>query len=495
MSTRLRASVFGRVGITRSGRVRSAALILAVCAVLAPVCLPHGRQSRPNETVLAGLRKNVKHVIVIYQENWSFDGLYGRFPGANGVANAGAAIKQVHPDGTPYDHLPQPLRQAPSLDAYECDGPTIPDLRFSPYLPVEPYDMLNYMHPDSTTGDLIHRFYHEQLQIDGGKMDQFVAWSDNGGLVMGRFDAAEMPEGKLAQKYVLCDNFFHSAFGGSFLNHQFLIAATAPIWPNAPKQLLSQPPDPSKLASMKPVDFSDNEVTPDGYIVNTAYTINNPHPINIKDSSVLAPAQTHPTIGDRMSEKDVSWKWYSGGWNRAAANDSEPLFQCQFQFHHQPFAYFKNYAEGTPGRRDHLADEEDFTRDLQSGHLPSVCFIKAFGPDNEHPGYADLATGQKHTADLVTAIQNSKIWDSAVIIITYDENGGRWDHVAPPVRDGFGPGSRVPAIIISPMSKNGIVDHTQYETLSILKFIESIFGLEPLNMRDARATNLLNAFK
>jgi acid phosphatase len=477
---------------------------------------------RSDQAVLADLQQKVKHIIVIYQENWSFDGLYGKFPGANGIANAGAAANQVHPDGTAFDRLPQPNVERAPATGTNCEGPDVADARFPPSLPVAPFDIRQYMQPDKKTGDLIHRYYHEQLQIDNGKMDQFAAWSDNPGLVMGYFDATEMPEGKLARQYVLCDNFFHSAFGGSFLNHQFLIAAAPPTWPEALrdpalKGLISEAPDPANLGSTTPADLKDKVVTKDGYIVNTAFTINTPHPASYKDPKQLVPQQTNPTIGDRLSEKLVSWKWYSGGWNKAVANDADPAFQCEFQFHHQPFAYYKNYADGTPGRRDHLADEEDFNRDLTvnasndrpaatdrpagaeaiaaGSGLPSVCFIKPFGPDNEHPGYADLERGQKHVADLVSAIQQSKYWEDSVIIITYDENGGRWDHVAPPVVDAFGPGSRVPCIVISPMAKSGFVDHTQYETVSILAFIENIFGLQSLTVRDAKANPMLSAFK
>jgi acid phosphatase len=459
---------------------------------------PTPPQPRPDEAVLAELRQKVRHVVVIYQENWSFDGLYGSFPGANGITNAGAAANQTRADGTPYDHLPQPIRQAPPAKPSDCEGEDIPDDHFPATQLVAPFNMRQYLQPDKTTGDLVHRFYHEQLQIDRGKMDRFVAWSDNPGLVMGYFDVTDMPEGKLAQQYVLCDNFFHSAFGGSFLNHQFLIAAAAPTWPEALtnpdlQNLVSEPIDQARLGSMREKDLKDNDriVTREGYVVNTAYPARGPHPSGAKQ---LVPPQEHPTIGDRLTDKLVSWKWYSGGWNQAIAPSMDQTFECKFQFHHQPFAYFKNYAEGTPGRREHLADEDDFLTDLSSDSLPAVCFIKPFGPDNEHPGYADLERGQKHVAKLVDAVQKSNAWGDTVIIIAYDENGGRWDHVAPPPRDAFGPGTRIPAIIISPMAKNWVVDHTQYETASILKFIESIFDLPPLNARDAKANNLLAAF-
>ena len=101
-------------------------------------------------------------------------------------------------------------------------------------------------------------------------------------------------------------------------------------------------------------------------------------------------------------------------------------------------------------------------------------------------GLADVVTGQQHVAALVTAVQNSPMWKNSVIIITYDENGGRWDHVVPPVRpDGWGVGTRVPGIIISPFTKGGLIDSREYETVSILKLIERRFHLSPLSARDA----------
>jgi phospholipase C len=99
-----------------------------------------------------------------------------------------------------------------------------------------------------------------------------------------------------------------------------------------------------------------------------------------------------------------------------------------------------------------------------------------------------------HAQKLVDSIMHSKYWGETVIIITSDENGGRWDHVAPPKIDRWGPGSRIPAVIISPYAKKGFIDHTQYETVSILKFIETRFDLKPLTNRDAQANDLLNAF-
>ncbi len=439
--------------------------ILHGCAGSAPA--PIGRAERPLD--------RIKHVIVIYQENWSFDSLYGKFPGANGLPNAGATVRQVDKTGRPYKTLP------PSID--DSQTPTGPDLRIPPDLPVAPFDLGRYVRPDLPSGNPVHRFYQEQDQINGGRMDKFVAGTNVGGLVMSFYDATTLPTGTLAQEYVLADNFFHAAFGGSFLNHFWLICACTPTWPDAPAARRAQLDAQGRMVK-------DGDVTPDGYVVNTAFTVNQPHPARVKDPTHLLPNQTFPTVGDRLSEKGVSWAWYAGGWTDALAGRPDP----RFQYHHQPFAYFANYADGTAAKAAHLKDEEEFLRDLKQNTLPAVAFVKPNGPDNEHPGYATLLRGQEHVANLVRAVMTSPSWQDAAIIITYDENGGRWDHVPPPTVDRWGPGTRVPAIIISPHAKRRYVDHTLYETTSILKFIETRWDLRPLGARDAAANDLSNAF-
>src|SRR5713101_6307475 len=113
----------------------------------------------------SGLQK-INHLVVIYQENWSFDSLYGRFPGANGMDNAGAAATQVDKNGEPYATLPQPLNTTFS--------PAVPDPRFPADLANAPFDMTRFVNPNQQSGDLVHRYYQEQYQIDGGKMDKYV---------------------------------------------------------------------------------------------------------------------------------------------------------------------------------------------------------------------------------------------------------------------------------------------------------------------------------
>jgi acid phosphatase len=419
--------------------------------------------------------QKIEHLVVIYQENWSFDGLFGKFPGAAGIGQADGAVRQVDKTGRPLGTLPRPIDNQVK--------PAVPDLRFPADMPVAPYDLSRYVAPEQKTGDLVHRFYQNQYQIDGGKNDKFVAWSDNGGLTMSYYDGTALPTGKLARQYTLADNFFQAAFGGSFLNHFWLVCACTPVWPDAPA-------DKVVTLDAAGVLLKDNAVTPDGYVVNTSYSVFQPHPADVTDPKKLVPPQTQPTIGDRLSSRGISWAWYSGGWDDALAG--KPA--ATFQFHHQPFAFFAAFADDTAARKEHLKDEKAFFADLKAGKLPSVSFIKPVGDDDEHPGYASLLKGQQHVADLVKALQESPYWQHTAIVITYDEYGGRWDHVAPPTADRWGPGTRIPAIIVSPYARRGYVDHTPYDTTSILKFIERRWKLAPLGSRDAAANDLSNAF-
>ena len=122
----------------------------------------------------------------------------------------------------------------------------------------------------------------------------------------------------------------------------------------------------------------------------------------------------------------------------------------------------------------------DFLHDIEHGMLPAVAFYKPQGTLNQHPGYAEIRAGDAHIAAVIDKIRQGPQWDKTLIIVTYDENGGFWDHVPPPHGDRWGPGVRVPAILISPWVKKGYIDHTQYDTTSILKLITRRFSLEPL---------------
>ncbi|WNV06307.1 alkaline phosphatase family protein [Candidatus Methylospira mobilis] len=417
----------------------------------------------------------IGHIIVIYLENHSFDNLYGQFPGADGIAQAEPArTLQIDAKGKTFGYLPEV--------GNGHDSPAHVDTRFS-NLPNAPFVINDYIPPDQRTPDLTHRFYQHQLQINGGRMNRFADISSAGALAMGYYDARNFPLWQYAQRYTLADHFFQAAYGGSFLNHLWLVCACTPRLDSAPASLRAQIGNAGEL-------LHDGAVTPDGYAVNTLQPANKPHADGVAPEKYLPPL-TQPTIGDRLSDKGVDWAWYAGGWNDAQSGRADRLFQ----FHHQPFVYFQRYAKNTDERKKHLKDEEDFIKSIESGNLPAVSFYKPIGNFNEHPGYADVLSGEQHIAQTLKRIESSPLWKDSVVIITYDEYGGFWDHVPPPKGDRWGPGSRVPALIISPFAKRGFIDHTVYDTTSILKLIETRFGLQALGDRDAAANNLLNTLQ
>lgn len=427
-----------------------------------------------DERPVTGINQ-LDHIVVIYLENRSFDNMFGLFPNANTFLTTKEINPQVDLKGKPYETLP------PIIDTDA--NPPVQDIRFPQSLPNKPFLIDQYVKLDEKIPDLTHLFYHNQEQINGGRNDKFAAISSAGALTMGYHDTRHLGLWRYAQNYTLADNFFQSAFGGSFLNHIWLACACTPRYDNAPAKLVAVLDDHGKLVK-------DGKVTPDGYAVNTIQTVYQPHDANIVDQTELLPPQTAPTLGDRLSEKNISWTWYSGGWNNALAGKPDE----SFQFHHQPYAFFKNYADGTLAKQNHLKDKQDLLKDIKNNRLPSVVFYKPLGKHTQHPGYADIVSADKDIVDLIENIENSPLWKKTAIIVTYDENGGLWDHVAPPTIDRWGPGSRIPAIIISPFAKRGFIDHTEYNTTSVLKFIESRFNLAPFTDRDAKANNLTNAF-
>lgn len=415
----------------------------------------------------------IGHVVVIFDENRSFDSMFGHFPGADGLANAGDHAVQIGPDGQPYKTLPHPIDSHISAV----------DPRFPTDLPNKPFDLAHYVKIEDKTGDMIHAFYHEQMQINGGMMNRYAAVSDAGGLVMGYYDTSKTHLWKLARDYTLADAMFHSAFGGSFLNHAFLVCSCAFRFPEAPAAMVAQVGPDGAL-------IKNGQVTPDGYAVNTTQSVYL-HSPKQTDMAKLVPPQTMPHIGDRLDAKNVTWAWYSGGYDDAMAGKPSE----DFQFHHQPLAYFQNLAPGTPAQKAHLKDYKDLVADIKAGNLPAVTFYKPIGELNEHPGYAEIATGDKHLREVVEMLQKSPQYKDMLIVITYDENGGAWDHVAPPKRDKWGPGTRIPLVAIGTMVKNGYVDHTPYDFGSILRTIELRFGADPVTEADGNAYPLRGLLK
>jgi acid phosphatase len=438
------------------------------------ICLTTQTMAAPHPDRKVGLDR-IGHIIVIFLENRSFDHLYGHFPGADGLDNAGLATTQVTSDGDRFSVLPAVLNNY---------SKSWVDTRFAVGLPNGPFRADRYVDLREMTGDPVHRFYQEQEQINDGKMNRFVALSGVGALPMGYFDGHGLPLFREAEEYTLADHFFHAAFGGGFLNHMWLICACTPRYDDAPAELVARTDATGRMTS-------DNAVTPDGFAVNTIQPRFGLHNPRVTEERLRLPPQTMPTIGRLLTDAGVSWAWYAGGYADAAAGRPDPTFI----YHHQPFAYFADYAEGTAGRAEHLKDERDMIAAINERTLPAVSFYKPIGTNDEHPGYASLVQGDNHAAWIIQTIRNSFIWNDAVIIVTYASNGGIWDHVAPPKLDRWGPGTRVPAIIISRFAKRHFVDHTIYDTTSILKLIETKWSLTPLNERDADAADLTNTLE
>jgi acid phosphatase len=474
---------------TRAFACGALAVLVSGCATIVPP---------PPKSGLAG----IEHVVVIYAENRSFDNLYGLFPGADGIANAPPArYLQVDRDGKELPHLPPVWKSGAPDPAFPQDLPNRPFRIDAP--PVS-------LPLSVPTRDVVHKFYQNQEQIDGGRNDRFAATSDAGGLALGYYDGSALPLWPWAREYVLADNFFMGAFGGSYLNHFWLVCACTPEDRDAPAALRAEidargwlktkTDSPASALNGAPIFVRDGDVTPDGYSVNTTQPPWQPSrvppapdgdPRGTDPKQHTLPPQTQKTIGDTLSAKGVTWVWYSGAWNAALADGMQPPDAPRkviatsangapyFVTHHQPFNYFARFAPGTVDRARHLKDYTDLVAGIEQGVLPQVAFYKPQGTLNEHPGYADVLSGDIHIAELVAKIKSSPLWASTAIIVTYDENGGFWDHVSPPAGDRWGPGSRIPTLIISPLAKRGFVDHTPYDTTSILKFITRRFALEP----------------
>ncbi|PYX06791.1 MAG: hypothetical protein DMG85_12655 [Acidobacteria bacterium] len=274
-----------------------------------------------------------------------------------------------------------------------------------------PYNLVTKanLQTSDKTGDIVHRFWHEQAQINHGKMNRFVTWSDNPGLVVSYFDATSLPEGKLAQKYTMDDNFFHAAFGGSFLNHQFLIAAAAPVYPNAPASMQPTLDASGKLAldSTTGKTIHDGNITPIG-----APSLQHPgryirqklccqhHLFGKSGSDIFHSWQREfAAIAERQQSCRRESSVHSD--NRRPAErkagklevvlPANPPVDPLFQWHHQPFAYYDNYAPWKNGQRNlvsaaRLQDETDFFLDLQNHDLPAVSFINLRGPKTVFSG-------------------------------------------------------------------------------------------------------------
>jgi phospholipase C len=475
------------------------------------------RQAAPASVApdMTALRDKIDHIVVIFQENRSFDHYFGAYVPPGGVEFAGLLDKdgtvdprfaglQKNPAGIPYGHLPAPYSVPGFANAALENAP----FHLAPYIPAG----------DNVLWDPMHHFFRMFAQVNGGKMDRFVALALGGrhvffdketgtdpvqmmleestpsGAVLGYYNRDDLPGyHHLADEYVLFDQFFQAMSGGSTGNALYLAAARSASW--------STPPA-AKIGSLEPPVF-DRPYDRYGVMINDVAPVNGPTETFMGSLDLSPPPeeQTYPNIGTRLDAAALSWAWYNEGWNAVkpwatktakGPGDGSVVVDTPMLYlpHHNPFQYYPTWFGNVSG--GHIRDSSDFFEDAKAGKLPSVSFIKATGGRDEHPANSAPRWGEAWVLSLLKALGDSPLWAKTAVVVAYDEGGGFWDHVAPPSPDAYGCGTRVPALLIGPWARRGYIDHKVADTTSILALIEARFGLQPMQSRDAGAYNLLD---
>lgn len=349
--------------------------LVAAVALIGP-----GLTALPAAGAAPGQRGNpmtgYKNLVVIYEENHSFDNLYGGWGSVGGRRVDGVRpVPQVAQDGSVYSCLlqndvnltsPAPLPSTCTDAAHGIAASAFTNQPFviDDYIPASSATCPNGVPigtgaPGGCTRDLVHRFYQEQYQLNGGAMNRYAAGSDAAGLVMGYYDTKQLKThqyltGPGAPKFAVADKFFAGAFGGSFANGQWLISSTLPQWPGAPDSVRSvldengMPKSAEKASAKRPFGEYNYYLspTPDGlkdgqmtqacgtprtnpkalcgdWLVNTSFSVQWPYPPGaVKDR--LVPLLKYATIGDRLNDAGVDWAWYSGGWANANGLRDQP---------------------------------------------------------------------------------------------------------------------------------------------------------------------------
>ncbi len=377
-----------------------------------------------------GLEK-IEHLVFIMQENRSFDSYFGTYPGADGI-----------PPGV---CLPDPV-----------GGPCV--------APFHDPNAVNHGGP--------HGWTAAHAAIDGGKMDGFLAQAfrnvPRGARpcrpqepncrpgtspfdVMGWHDFREIPNyWNYAHLYVLQDNLFESVASYTLPSHLYMLAAQSGGYVGAPGQPL-------------PLEFSFPEIT------------------------------------ELLSSGSITWKYYVTSGAMPSSGDDEGIIAevkeaigPQIPTLVNPLPAFLRVRIDLQ-QRSRLVDTEEFFKDAGSGALPQVSWIVPSRPVSEHPPDS-VRTGMAYVTSLVNAVMQGPDWPTSAIFIGWDDWGGFYDHVPPPVVDQFGYGIRVPGLVISPFARQGLIDHKTYSFDSWLRLIEERFGILPMTMRDAMAADMLDAF-
>jgi acid phosphatase len=428
----------------------------------------------------AALRAKIDTVVVIYAENRSFNNLFADFPGLEQPLSAvpPERARQRDRDGRVLETLPKiwdgmvPDKQVVEHAEFQIGEDAITGLPNGPFALKTPEgDPLPH---GVVTRDLIHSFYNNQWQINGGRNDGFVAWGDSGALVMGHYGdvRANLRLWQVAREFTLCDNFFMGAFGGSFLNHQYLVAATPPFYPDADKSpakdrvvkldpAYGNPPRPLLKAGTPasamdgPVRFVADRSRPITARSTPCCPLSAHLPGRSRQARHGAGHRADPAAADPRQHRrspDRGWRQLGlvcrrlgRGAGRARQQRRVPLAP-QFPAAPPAVQLFRQSRPGHGGARTPLARcrhgrnraHQYLPGRCAAGKLPPVTFYKPQGNLNMHAGYSDVDAGDRHIAGVIDALRRSPQWDKMLIVVTFDENGGWWDHVAPPKGDRWG---------------------------------------------------------
>ncbi len=311
---------------------------------------------------------------------------------------------------------------------------------------------------DRPANDIDHSFFNTHIAYDNGKMDEFEKLS--GAITANGFPVsfAQYREKDLpaywayARQFSLFDHYFSSVMGPSSPNYLFTLAASSGGAITNPSKLNPQ---------------AGAEAEADSGCAMTASTIQVLLPSG-KTASVPACLDL-PTVPNLLQDKGLMWRGYS-----------------------YPTMGILSRIYNNAAMRKNLVPQTQFVKDAAAGVLPAVSWVFANAQEDEHP-VASVCVGENWTVRQINAVMQSPDWNSSLILLTWDDFGGFYDHVPPPQVDQLGLGFRVPMLVISPYTKRGYIGHRVTEHSSIPKTIEDIFGLPNLNSRDSGANNLLDA--
>ena len=389
----------------------------------------------------------ISHVIVIIQENRSFENFFAGYPNAN-APMFGCVDPSVH----------QKLVQSPPKRFRSGSGCPSTDITV-------PLAQTTF----EKNADIRHDWNSSITEWNGGNMDGFGAY----GLKHGQYTAYEYMEHSqiqpyldMANQYVLSDAMFPTEFGGSFTGHLTLVAGNDDL-------------NPSKAEVDFPNGIYDDCDSPPGtkssYVdpKRKVHRFKGPFPCFTQWN----------TIANPLDSAGVSWKYYAS--KQLDAGFWEP-FEAM------------SYVRYGPDWNNIIAPQTRFLTDAANGDLASVNWVSPSHDDSDHPSY-HKDTGPSWVASVVNAVGESSYWDTSAIIVVWDDWGGFFDNAPPPQPDFRGLGMRVPCLIISPYAKQGYVSHTQLEFASVLKFIEEVYGLGSIGpgsqgYSDQRANDLNDAF-